>query len=539
MDISKPSRSFLIRTFIGSNIVTLGSGTPYIYSYYAPQLLSRCNIPIKYSSNIALSLNIGSSLLGMLAGVLVDINPRLATLVGSIATFIAYGTLYLCYKNAISSTLLLSFALALVGFGAISGLYAGMKVCTANFPNHRGTAGACPVSLYGLSGLLFSTICRNVFKGDIEAVFLFLLIICSSMSFVGVFTLDIFDFKKTKEWEYSGSVESLEEPVALKSDPETITFNSDNHMSNDHSHSRTVSLSRFSPGLNRYSGDANRSPGGSPEYLTSDTLDNRSPLITQSATMDNMDGLLESIESNKNETSTEEKEVNEQTLLECVLSTKFILYFIIIGILQGIGQTYIYSVGFIVQAQVNSMDQSDELIDTATIQATQVAIVSLCSFFGRLSSGLFSDFLVKKLNSQRIWAIFCGASFMIIGSANIISVDPSHPTLRNVYTSSIIFGYAFGAVFGAFPSIVADSFGTKNFSKVWGICTTGCMFTIKIFTAVLAHNLARYTEPGESTCQVGVKCYGDTFHVIEMSAFLGCILILFIIGTTYKKTKRN
>lgn len=537
--MSQPSSSFLLRTFIGSNIVTLGSGTPYLYSYYAPQLLSRCNIPIDYSSNIALSLTIGSSLLGMLAGVLVDINPRLATLVGSIATFIAYGTLYLCYKNAISSTLLLSFALALVGFGAISGLYAGMKVCTTNFPNHRGTAGACPVSLYGLSGLLFSTICRNVFKGNIEAVFLFLLITCSSMSLVGVFTLDIFDFKKAEGWKYSSKVEYLEEPVIIKPDQDMIVSDSDNYNNKDHAHSKIESASRFSPELNSYAADIDRTPRDSAAYLTSDTLDNRSPLLTQSQISRSADTLLKYKDATKNGTFTKIEELDEQTLWECIMSPKFILYFIIIGILQGIGQTYIYSVGFIVQAQVNSMDQSDELIDTATIQATQVAIVSLCSFFGRLSSGFFSDLLVKKLNSQRIWAIFAGASFMIIGSANIIAVDPSHPTLNNVYTSSMIFGYAFGAVFGAFPSIVADSFGTKNFSKVWGICTTGCMITIKFFTSVLAHNLARYTQPGESTCQAGAKCYGHTFQVIEMSAFVGCILILFIIGTTYKKAKRN
>lgn len=537
--MSKPSFSFLLRTFIGSNIVTLGSGTPYIYSYYAPQLLSRCNIPIDSSSNIALSLNIGSSLLGMLAGVLVDINPRLATLVGSIATFIAYGILYLCYKNAISSTPLLSFALALVGFGAISGLYAGMKVCTANFPNHRGTAGACPVSLYGLSGLLFSTICRNVFKGDIEAVFLFLLITCSSMSLVGVFTLDIFDFKKAEGWKYSTRSESLEEPVTIKPDHDMLVADSDNYNNKGHPQSRLESSARFSPGLNSYTADVEMTPRGSPAYLTSDTLDNRSPLLTELPISDNVDSPSTSNDPNKNETFTKVEELDEQTLWECVMSSKFILYFTIIGILQGIGQTYIYSVGFIVQAQVNSMDQSEELIDTATIQATQVAIVSLCSFFGRLSSGYFSDLLVKKLNSQRLWAIFAGASFMIIGSANIMAVDPSRPTLNNVYTSSMIFGYAFGAVFGAFPSIVADSFGTKNFSKVWGICTTGCMITIKFFTSVLAHNLARYTQPGETTCQAGAKCYGHTFQVIEMSAFVGCILILFIIGTTYKKAKRN
>lgn len=548
MDFNQPSSSFLITTFIGSNIVSLGSGTPYIYSYYAPQLLARCNIPIKHSSNIALSLNIGSSLLGMLAGVIVDINPRLASLVGSICTFSAYSTLYLCYENAISSSLLISMALVLVGFGSVCGFYAGMKVCTANFPNHRGIAAACPVSLYGLSGVLFSTICRTLFGDNILAVFLFLLISCSSMSLIGVFTLEIFDYKPIKEWEGERSSDALAPAVDIESNYNSYDNDQPDSHNDDHRqfktglHSRGESLSRLSPRLTRNSGEIQGSPKLSSEFFTSDSLGNRTPLMTQSETMDNIDQTIENEDINFDSKPNESKTLDDYTVWECVKSFKFILFFIIIAILQGIGQTYIYSVGFIVQAQVNSKTESSELIDTSTIQATQVAIVSVSSFFGRISSGLFSDYLVKRFNSQRIWTIFAGALLMIIGAVNITAVnhsDMNSNSLNNIYQSSIIFGYAFGAVFGTFPSIMADSFGTKNFSKLWGMCTTGCMFTIKFFTSILAANLSKYTEEGDSTCKSGVKCYGHTFSVIEMCAFLDCLLILFIIGSTYKKDKSS
>lgn len=557
-----PSSIFLIKTFIGSNIVALGSGTPYMYSYYAPQLLSRCDISIKYSSNIALALNIGSSLLGMFAGVLVDINPRIATLVGSISTLLAYTILYICYRNAISSMSLIFLALVLIGYGAISGLYSGMKVCTTNFPNHRGIASACPVSLYGLSGLLFSLICRNIFKGDIQAVFLFLLIACSLMSFIGVFTLDVFDYNYIKDLE---SKYILTETISSQPELAATLSNSAEdegsflkyHMSdftesfNDHAahHYRTESKSRHSTKIARFSGELTRnSRVGSSKSIINEIADGVHSLLNKSpgSSVSSVSELFSNNTHSKNNNLVVNfKEIvkNDQNIWDCVKSSKFLLYYVIIAILQGIGQTYIYSIGFIVQAQVNSMSSdnsnNNKPIDTATIQATQVAIVSISSFVGRLSSGFFSDVLKKRLNSQRIWTTFTASTLTIIGSIIIIRVDPTKHSLANVYKSSIIFGYAFGAMFGSFPSIIADSFGTKNFSKIWGVCTTGCLITIKWYSAILAQNLSNYTQPNESTCKAGVKCYEYTFYVIKLNAFLSCVLILFIIGNTYHKAKTN
>lgn len=558
MDNSLPSSSFLLRTFIGSNIVALGSGTPYIYSYYAPQLLSRCNISIKHSSNIALSLNVGSSLLGIFVGVLVDINPRLATLVGSISTFLAYSILYICYKNAISSILLISLALVLVGYGAISGLYSGIKVCTANFPNYRGMASACPVSLYGLSGLLFSLICRSIFKRNIQTVFLFLLISCSSMIFIGVFTLDVFDYKNDKDLEskyiVTETISDQLEPIMTPNNHINDALSSEQNMPDFVETSKgdvehyygTESKLRFSPKLTRYSGELTRnSRAGSPEYVINEISNSVYPLLN--GPQESLIGTVDQVSDSKNDSNNDNllvsfKEItmNDQNIWDCIKSSKFFLYFTIIALLQGIGQTYIYSIGFIVQAQVNSLsDDNNELIDTTSIQAAQVAIVSISSFFGRLSSGFLSDILKKRLNSQRMWTIFIASALMIIGSINIIRVDSKKHTLNNVYTSSIIFGYAFGAIFGSFPSIVADSFGTRNFSKIWGVCTTGCMITIKLYTSILARNLSEYTQPKESTCKAGVKCYAHTFYIIELSAFLSCVLVLILIGNTYHKAKIN
>ena len=79
-----------LKSFVGGNVVALGAGTPYLFSFYAPQLLSKCHIPVSASSKLSFSLTIGSSSMGILAGIVVDRSPKLSCLIGSMCVFIAY-----------------------------------------------------------------------------------------------------------------------------------------------------------------------------------------------------------------------------------------------------------------------------------------------------------------------------------------------------------------------------------------------------------------------------------------------------------------
>lgn len=572
-------RSKLIKSFIGSNIVALGAGTPYIYSYYAPQLLARCKIPMEQSSNVALSINLGSSLLGMVAGMIVDTNPKLSSLVGSLCQLLAYVLLYVCYNHAISNIFFLILALISLGFGSVCAFYGAMKVCTVNFPNHRGTAGACPVSLYGLSGLFFSTLCTHLFGNNMSNVFLFLLIVCPSTAIIGTFTMEYVD-EVIKEKDMYTSLESHSQFI-LTNNPSTddiININSNDIQNGNHelppndisqryivnntlqsavsnAHSRNMLLTNISP---RISNSESRegsitSPKTSTNKFSSlrneyDSI-NEDDTIPASATMDDIN-----ISKTINEAPIDDyisiesdySDLKDLTIWESVKTSKFILYYIIVALLQGIGQSYIYSIGFIVQAQFNSnigdnVDSENTIKkNAAKIQAAQVAIISISSFFGRITSGPFSDILVKKYRSQRIWTIFGSACFVIIGTYRILYLqqqDVVNNNTSNIYASSVIFGYAFGSLFGTFPSIVADTFGTKTFSTLWGLSTTGGLIVIKFITSTLAKNLSDMTTEGEQVCSAGVLCFTHTFIVIRFCAVLAIVLITVVITMTYRKQK--
>lgn len=502
------------------------------------------------SSNVALSINLGSSVLGMVAGMIVDTNPKYSSLVGTICQLLAYVILYVCYNHAISNIFLLILALISLGFGSVCSFYGAMKVCTVNFPNHRGTAGACPISLYGLSGLFFSTLCTHLFGNNMSNVFLFLLIVCPLTSLVGVFTMEYVD-DIIREKDMYSSLENHSE-ILLNSDTsssmdEFINTNSNNTNNSVQSavsniHSRNMLLMNLSPRLSSSDNHNITSPHQSPTKYS--TLRNEYESINDEPTSLNSEIAVSKALTESHLDNNNFADLKDLTIWESVKTTKFILYYIIVALLQGVGQSYIYSIGFIVQAQFNSMviDNDVDSIkkNTAKLQAAQVAIISISSFVGRITSGPFSDILVKRFRSQRIWTILVSACFVIIGTFRILFLhdqDLVNNKASNIYTASAIFGYAFGTLFGTFPSIVADTFGTKTFSTLWGLSTTGGLLVIKFITSTLAKNLSDMTEDGQQVCSAGVLCFAHTFKVVRYCAMLAIILVSTVITMTYRKQK--
>jgi len=582
------TKKALLKSFIGSNIVALGAGTPNIYSYYAPRLLERCNIPISKSSSISFSLNIGSSLLAIFAGMVIDYNPAISCLIGGIMTFIAYGILHICHEKALSNPYIICFALVLVGFGSISGFFAGVKVCTANFPRNRGTATACPISLYALSGMIFSTICAKRFGDDMLGVFRFLQITCTVMILVGTFTLKI----------VAVSLEDEEPKDNLNEDVERDNYNFNNiyaggvplessisvdqitegeriktNYTNEHSRSKSDMIYNNKHSLVEMSNDMfEDSRINVTTFISNHEEDSNNNIISQrnSLTVEHRGTDLQSETSNttpfRGNTPLEEHEEEEPTsvrnistnlllnlqnnkVVQTIIDPKYLVYYAILAIQMGIGQMYIYSVGFLVQVQVNTPPISDYNLDTAKLQAFQISMFAIFSFCGRLTSGPVSDILVRKFKCQRLWNIFL-ASFLVLLASHFITYsykvdeyesrkNDSIPSIKNISICTTAFGYAFGIIFGTFPSIIADTFGTDSFSTIWSICTTGGVFTVKFFTSILAHDLSSNSNRDETVCKLGTTCYQHTFNTIFDICLVGITLTgMMIFGSYWENQKK-
>ncbi|SCU89758.1 LAME_0E05336g1_1 [Lachancea meyersii CBS 8951] len=612
-----PSRVQLLSCFIGSNIVALGGGTPYLFSFYAPELLTRCKIPIAKSSTLSLSLTLGSGALGFVAGVVIDRkSPQVSCGIGAFCTFMAYLILRTCYVRQISSVGLISAALILIGFGSVSGYYASVKCCTTNFPRHRGTAGAFPVSLYALAGLLYSSLCARLFKDRMDAVFTFLMYTCSAMILTGCFTLRIhkppvkvkrrtYSSIASDESSYSNATHAhsaagtapATEPIniqtlsshrdsrgslsnfkfAMKRSASRISSSTDSLLSFASSHNRSDSFiwAKELPGSlsfwgwgkarptdsdnsrpipKRVENAAFQEPDRSQVMPITPTDGSQAPRTPAAA--GRRDSLLkfsphsspsQELRADGIDLEAElehEPSFRDSRLYKSVTQPKFIAYYLILALLQGIGQTYIFSVGFVVEALAHSHPSSE--INVKAIQSLQVSIISIMSFAGRICAGPVSDLLVKRAKAQREWCILIACGLMIYGSkqilADIVSIKVPHGLqstdfIQNVSCASFIFGFAFGITFGTFPAIIADQFGTDGFSTIWGLFTTGGIATVKYFSAVFANDLSRNTSPGDTICDKGSMCYAHAFRVDAKFAVGVSLLSLVLITVKYVNKK--
>ncbi|RCK63203.1 hypothetical protein Cantr_09805 [Candida viswanathii] len=229
--------------------------------------------------------------------------------------------------------------------------------------------------------------------------------------------------------------------------------------------------------------------------------------------------------------------------LKDTLSHKiFWFHYLILAIVQGLGQMYIYTIGFIVKAV--HYYYKNEVHDSAmpslqSLQALHVSIIAIASFLGRLSSGPTSDFLVNRLHSQRHWVLILGMSLMLLGHAmNIVNLSTVSLDIHgaNVYLSviSTVIGYSYGISFTSYPAIVSDIFNMRNYSLIWGITCSAATIGLTIMTKVFGHI---YDENSTSwddvlkdyVCAKGSGCYSETFEITSGLCVLVIVLILWYI----------
>jgi MFS family permease len=179
----------------------------YAYSAWAPQYAERLKLSATQSNLIVSHLpssviraateqhqgsagNIGMYASGIPFGILIDTKgPRWAILIGAVSLACGYFPLYSAYQKGPEST---SFgALCLYGFlagmGGCSAFAGSIKVSATNWPHHRGTATAFPLSALGLSAFVFTLIGSFAFPNDTGDYLLMLAVGTFSMVFVGSF----------------------------------------------------------------------------------------------------------------------------------------------------------------------------------------------------------------------------------------------------------------------------------------------------------------------------------------------------------------
>lgn len=106
-----------------------------------------------------------------------------------------------------------------------------------------------------------------------------------------------------------------------------------------------------------------------------------------------------------------------------VPTAEFWQLFLLMGILTGIGLMTINNIGNDATALWQHYDDSVSPAFILQQQALHVSILSVCSFLGRLLSGVGSDFLVKKLHASRFWCLSIAAVIFFIAQICALQIE--------------------------------------------------------------------------------------------------------------------
>lgn len=196
--------------------------------------------------------------------------------------------------------------------------------------------------------------------------------------------------------------------------------------------------------------------------------------------------------------------------LQLLSQIDFWLIFTILGMLTGIGLMTINNIGNDSQALWTAYDGKTSKDFILRRQLFHVSLISAGSFLGRLSSGIGSDFLVKKLKTSRFWCMVASSSLFVVAQILALSVQNPH----YLWTVSGISGLAYGALFGVSPSLVADAFGVSGLSLNWGVMMLSVVIWGNLFNIVYgrvfdAHS--KILENGDRLCSEGISCYRDAY----------------------------
>lgn len=203
--------------------------------------------------------------------------------------------------------------------------------------------------------------------------------------------------------------------------------------------------------------------------------------------------------------------------------SQFWFLFSLMGLLTGIGLMTINNIGNDATALWRHYDDSVSESFIVQRQAMHVSILSVCSFIGRLLSGIGSDFLVKRLHASRTWCLTIGS--LIFTFAQLFALSITNP--HNLFLVSSLSGLAYGFLFGVFPSIVAEAFGIHGLSTNWGCMTVAPIVSGNVFNLFYgmiydAHSIIG--QDGESQCELGLECYRKAYFL----TFVACVTALVI-----------
>lgn len=144
------------------------------------------------------------------------------------------------------------------------------------------------------------------------------------------------------------------------------------------------------------------------------------------------------------------------------------------------------------------------------------------SFIGRLLSGIGSDILVKRLKQSRFWCLV--ASSAVFALAQVAALLVSNP--HYLWLVSGLSGLGYGALFGVYPALVADTFGVSGLSVNWGFMTLAPVVWGNVFNLAYGNIFDSHSKilpSGDMVCEDGLQCYEAAYWFTFFASLAGIV----------------
>ncbi|KAF2194310.1 MFS general substrate transporter [Zopfia rhizophila CBS 207.26] len=488
----KTHRTTRIISVVAATAISLACGTNYAYSAWAPQFAEKLQLSATQSNVIGTAANIGMYASGIPMGMITDRkSPRLAAVIGMFALAVGYFPIHTAYDRGAGSmsVALISLCSFLTGIGSCAAFQGALKTATLNWPQHRGTATAFPLAAFGLSAFFYTLISGIAFPGNTSHLLLLLSFGTSLLVLVSVPFLHVVDHH-------------ISYAVLPTSERTRRDSNLLHRTKSNRSKYNSSSIPQPEPD------NDNDDDGGSDE--TSSLMSGPGDVVPQDDARSH---------------STHDSHCLDVTGLSLLYRIEFWQLWVLMGLLTGVGLMTINNIGHDVQALWNHYDDTADKDFVAHRQLMHVSIISVMSFLGRLSSGIGSDIIVKKLSMSRFWCAAASATIFMFGQICAIRVE--NPNF--LWAVSGLTGLAYGVLFGVFPTLVADAFGTKGFAVNWGFMTLAPVVSGNIYNLCYGAIYDAHSEiqpNGERSCSEGLNCYQTAYYVTFASSILGILACL-------------
>lgn len=531
-----------LQVLVGSVIVSLGSGTNYAYSAYAPQLGDALHISHTLVNVVGLAGNMGVYFTSPLVGRLVDLRGPRILLISAFFLLLTgyYGIKYYFDQAVTPSTiefLLLCLASFATGVGGNAGFTAAMNTTAKSFPDRmRATTTSIVASGFGLSAFFFSTLAHTMFPGKTSGFLLVLSIGTSIPMLIGLAT------------------------VRVVQHPEGITIQS--HTQPRHSievvperderrHSQTWEVYTPVVGLGGYErleqseiDDELLEASVSQPFLSRGASSTEQLVRGGSAEPDvelspgrrvhaHTPDIQERVRHSRSRSHSgarphEHPDVHGWALLR---NSNFWVLFCIMCCLSGTGLMYINNVGLMAQALFARGDPKFDTVESAQWQAAQVSITSIANCLGRVIFGSSADVGKNRYGLRRSYFI-SGISFtFIVSQIALYNVE----SVQTLWIASALLGLGYGGMFGLFPTIMIEFFGLGHFSQNWGFLCLSPIIASNLFNLAFGRNLDAHSKPIEDVhvrrggmpdathlCLEGRLCYVDS---VKMT-LVACVVAL-------------